>query len=146
MSDQPTVEQRQECMIRGLQKRVRSQAHALRIQNELIIERKAQLELLGIAWGTKGAATRANQLTADEVKRLVAMVDRIQRQHFNTEYRVMYESLDEYVRKIIEGRTKAWTDAHGRWYQTLRHAKRWKALAKKLRKSGRNAGAGKDGT
>lgn len=100
-------------------------------------ERKAILDMLGIAWSTRGAFTREGQLTLDQVKLLVGTVNRIQQRYFATEYRLLYSSVDEMVRKSaetsVESMRKA-CDHHwkemGKW---RKRAKSWKALAKKCR-------------
>lgn len=96
--DAPTIEQRQECKIRMLERRVRGQAEELRKLQAILIERKQALNLLGIAWSTRGADTRADAVTREELDRLVAMVNRIHLRHTNTEYRVAYATVEERVR------------------------------------------------
>jgi hypothetical protein len=86
----------------GAALRLEGMKRTLRLHEAVLAERKATLNLLGIAWTTRGALSRENELTLDQVKALVAVVDRIQRRHFNTEYRLMYSSLEEQVRLRTE--------------------------------------------
>jgi hypothetical protein len=93
--DAPTIEQRQECKIRMLERRVRSQAEELRKLQAILIERKDALRLLGIAWSTRGADTMAGEVTREELDRLVKMVNRIHLRLLNTEYRIAYATVDD---------------------------------------------------
>ena len=134
MSSEPTIEQRQAALIKVLERRNRQQKRQLQIQNEILIERKSQLELLGIAWNGRGAEERINHLTLDEVRRLVTMVNRIQSKYFNTEYNIIYKDLDDMIRQRIEYGQKMWREAAGQRMEARNHARRWKRLAKKLKK------------
>lgn len=133
--DVPTTEQCLRSKIRRLEERVRNQAWELRRLEVLLVERKAALNLLGIAWSTRGAETRAGELAREEVDQLVRMVNRIHLRHTNTEYRVGYKTLDETVKARMDSVQRGWNEAltmQSTWY---RRAKRWKALAKKLRRA-----------
>lgn len=79
-----TNEQRQASRIKTLERTNRNQAAELRKLDALMIERKRQLDLLGIAWGTRGAESKADALTDAEVDQLDHMIQRIKLKHRNT--------------------------------------------------------------
>ena len=97
----------------------------LQTKEAILAERKETLNLLGIAWSTRGSMTRENQLTPEQVKELVATVDRIQRKHFNTEYRLLYSGVDEMVRL---NHTRALESADRNYKMYLDEKKRAEAL------------------
>lgn len=107
--------------------------HQLRVHEMVLAERKQQVESLGYAWSLRGYRTKEETMTTEEVKRLVANVNRIQRRHFNAEYRLMYESADEQMRARIDGQEQATRNAWAKHSIAWRAARRWKRLAKTLR-------------
>lgn len=116
----------------GAADRVDALVRGLRHSEAVLAERKTQINLLGFAWSLRGYRTKEEAMTTEEVKRLVANVDRIQRRHFNHEYRLMYGSLDDQVRARIEGLEKSSATAWGAVSKGYFRARRWKALAKRL--------------